>query len=288
MTVSANGDAAESATGTAGGLLAPGEAPLAVSATPRLSVTIIARNEERDLPDCLASVSFADEIVVVDSGSSDRTLEIARAAGAKVFENPWSGYGAQKAFALSKATGEWVLNLDADERCSPELRRELLLALAKGGHDAYSIPFETHLFGRRAHFGGFGGERHLRLFRRVKASYPPREVHEGVRVEGSIGRLREPIVHHPYESLEEYFEKFNAYTSAMAKERAQAGRFFSAWSVFRWPWGFFRRYVLQLGFLDGYAGFLHASLSGLYDFVKYAKLDDYERSQRRLPERKEP
>lgn len=254
-------------------------------ARPTLTVTVIARNEEHDLPGCLASVAFADEIVLVDSGSTDRTLEIARGAGAKVFERAWEGYGAQKAFALEQASSDWVLNLDADERCTPELKLELLEAIAQGAHDGFNIPFQTHLFGRRVRFGGFGGEQHLRLFRRARAHYPPREVHEGVQVDGSVGRLRAPIEHHPYASLEEYFEKFNAYTSAMAKERARSGRKFSPWSALRWPWGFFRRYVLQLGFLDGYAGFLHASLAGMYDFVKYAKLDDFERSAPRLVDR---
>lgn len=249
----------------------------------RLAVTVIARNEERDLPDCLRSVSFADDVLVVDSGSTDRTREIAREMGARVIENPWPGYAAQKRFAMEKTQGDWVLNLDADERVSLPLRDAIATAITREAVDGYLIRFQTSMFGRRVRFGGLGCERHLRLFRKAKASYPEVCVHEGVVIDGAIAQLEEPILHDPYASLEEYFEKFNHYTSQMALERFKAGRRFSAFSALRWPWGFFRRYVLQLGFLDGYAGFLNASLSGLYDFVKYAKIHDLERKPAALP-----
>lgn len=247
---------------------------------PRLSVTIITRDEERDLPDCLASVAFADEIVVVDSLSRDRTCEIARAAGARVFERPWPGFAAQKQFALEQASGDWVLNLDADERCSPRLREALGEALDRGGVDGYDLPFQTWSFGRRLRFGGLRGEHHLRLFRRAKAHYPPVAVHEGVELRGALARLDAPIVHHPYASLEEYLAKLNHYTSQFARARFEAGRPFSRLAALRWPLGFAKRYLLRLGFLDGYAGFVHAMLSGLYDFLKYAKVEDLERERR--------
>lgn len=244
-------------------------------------MTIVTKDEERDLPECLASVSFADEIVVVDSGSSDRTREIAAAAGAKVFENPWPGDAPQKAHAMERASGEWILNLDADERCSEALRAALPGALADASADGYRVRFETHLFERRTRFGGLSGERHLRLFRRDKAAYESRKVHGGAIVSERVKNLEAPIVHHPYASLAEYFDKLNRYTSHLSWEKAAAGTAFSPLCALRLPWGFFRRYVLQLGFLDGYAGFLHAALSGLYDFLKYAKLDDHERASRR-------
>ena len=253
----------------------------------RLSVTIVTLDEERDLPGCLASVAFADEIVVVDSGSKDRTREIAASAGARVFENPWPGDAPQKSFAMQHASGEWILNLDADERCSEALRAALPGLLARSDVEGFDVLFENHLFERRARFGGLGGERHLRLFRKASATYQTRQVHGGATVAGRVERLDAPIVHHPYASLEEYFDKFNRYTSHLAKEKAMAGRRFSPLAVLRWPWGFFRRYVLRLGFLDGYAGFLHAALSGLYDFVKVAKIDDLEREARRLEGRRE-
>lgn len=251
---------------------------------PRLSVTIIARDEERDLPACLESVAFADEIVVVvDSSSRDRTRDIAQAAGAKVLERPFQGFAAQKQFALEQASGDWVLNLDADERCSSALREAIAGAIARGGVGGYQVRFETWLFGRRARFGGFAGERHLRLFRREGARYPPRSVHEGVEVEGKVLALDAPIRHDTYRSLEEYLDKINRYTSAAAADRFAAGRRFSALAVARGGWGFLRRYVLQLGFLDGYTGLVFAAMSGLYDFLKIAKLADLEREQRALP-----
>lgn len=250
---------------------------------PRLSVTIIARDEERDLPDCLASVAFADEIVVVDSGSRDQTRAIALAAGAKVLERSFDNFGAQKQFALAQATGDWVLNLDADERCSSALQQAVAAAIAQEGVGGYQVRFETWLFGRRARFGGLARERHLRLFRREGARYPPRAVHEGVEVAGEIRALEAPIVHHTYRSLEEYLDKINRYTSAAAADRYAAGRRSSAFALPRGAWGFFRRYVLQLGLLDGYVGLVFAVMSGLYDFLKIAKLADLERERAALP-----
>ncbi len=251
---------------------------------PRLSVTIIARDEERDLPDCLASVAFADEVVVVvDSGTRDRTREVARAAGARVLERPFDGFSSQKQFALEQAAGDWVLNLDADERCSGALQAALAAAMAEEGVDGYEVRFWTWLFGRRARFGGLSRERHLRLFRRSEARYPARAVHEGVEVRGAVRVLDAPILHYTYRSLEEYVDKINRYTSAAARDRFAAGRRFSPLSPLRAPWGFFRRYVLQLGFLDGYAGLVFAAMSGLYDFLKHAKLGDIERERAALP-----
>jgi glycosyltransferase involved in cell wall biosynthesis len=257
------------------------------TSVPRLSVTIIACDEEPDLPACLASVAFADEIVVVDSGSRDRTREVARAAGARVLERPFDGFAAQKQFALEQATGDWVLNLDADERCSEELAAALGPAMAQEGVDGYQVRFQTWLFGRRARFGGLARERHLRLFRRAGSRYPPRAVHEGVEVAGEVRALEAPIRHYTYRSLAEYLEKINRYTSAAARERYAAGRRFSRWSALRAPWGFFRRYLLQLGFLDGWAGLVFAAMGGLYDFLKEAKLADLERERGEPPERAE-
>ncbi len=253
--------------------------------SPKLSVIIIARNEEHDLPDCLASVSFADEIIVVDSGSTDRTREIASAAGAKVLLHEWQGYGLQKAFALSQASGEWILSLDADERCSQKLQNAIPNALINSEIDAYSICFETWLFGRRVRYGGFQNEFHIRLFRREKGEFSKKAVHEGVTVSGKIARLSTPIVHYTYSSLHEYIDKLNKYTDAAANEKYNLGIRFSKTALFRLPWSFFKRYILQLGILDGYQGALFALLSGFYDLVKYGKLYDLERrtAKSRLP-----
>lgn len=245
---------------------------------PKLSVIVIAKDEERDLPACLASVAFADEKIVVDAESGDRTREVAEAAGAKVIVRPWPGHAAQKQFALSQATGDWVLSLDADERCSRELEAALPRLVADPAIDGYRVRFRTWAFGRRQRFGGRWSERHVRLFRRAKASFPPREIHESAEVGGRLAKVDAPIEHHTYRSLEELLEKVNRYSTLAARERFARGKRFSYLSLWRWPWGFFKRYVLWLGFLDGYDGLVHAAVSGLYDLLKYAKLRDLEAS----------
>lgn len=247
----------------------------------RLSVIVIAKDEERDLPACLESVGFADEIVVVDAQSTDRSRELAQAAGAKVVVRPWPGHAAQKAFALSQATGDWVLSLDADERCSEELKAAIPTLVADSSVDGYLVRFETWAFGRRQRFGGRWSERHLRLFRREKASFPPREVHESAEVSGRIEKVDAPIVHHTVRDLDELVGKLNRYSTLGALERFKQGKRFSVLSYFRLPWGFFKRYVLWLGVLDGWDGYVQARLGATYDFLKYAKLRDLETGGRR-------
>jgi glycosyltransferase involved in cell wall biosynthesis len=243
---------------------------------PRLSVIVIAWDEERDLPDCLASVKFADEIVVVDAESTDRTRELAQAAGAKVVVRPWPGHAAQKAFALSQASGDWVLSLDADERCSEELQAAIPELLAASGVDGYLVRFHTWAFGRRQRFGGRWSERHLRLFRRERASFPAREIHESAEVQGQLAKVDAPILHHTVRTLDELVEKLNRYSTLGAIERSKKGKRFSYLSLLRAPWGFFKRYVLWLGVLDGWDGLVQAWLGATYDFLKYAKLRDLE------------
>lgn len=235
-----------------------------------LSLIVIACDEERDLPRCLGSVQ-ADEKLVVDSGSRDRTREVAQAAGARVVDHAWEGYGKQKAFALAQATGEWVLSLDADEALSPELAAELPAALARADVDGYELPYRSEVLGKVLRFGGWGREHHLRLFRRSKARIAEVAVHEGFEVDGRLARLQHPVLHRPYEDLSEYLRKVDAYSTLGAHERIRRGRAFSSASMLRAPWGFFRRYVLFGGFLDGYPGFLAASLGAMYDVLKVAK-----------------
>jgi len=243
---------------------------------PRLSLIVITQDEERDLPGCLESAAIADETVIVDSGSHDATMEIAKSRGAKVFSTRWRGDGPQRQFALEQATGDWVLNLDADERISERLASEIPRAIERVEVNGYYLPFQTIFLGKHLRFGSSRNERHLRLFRRGKARFNELAVHGGADVEGSVDSLSGPVIHDSYRSLDEYFEKFNAYTTAMAKQRRQAGLRFSTASAFRLPWRFFSRYILRGGFLDGYAGFTYASLQAFYDFVKYAKLWDLE------------
>jgi glycosyltransferase involved in cell wall biosynthesis len=240
----------------------------------RLSAIIIANNEEKDLPACLASLKgLADEIVLVDSHSADRTREIAKAAGAKVFERDWPGYGPQKAFALAQATGDWVINLDADERVTPELSAEIK-ALLSGtpAANGYALPFRLFFLGRRLRFGRGARETHVRLFRRDKAAYPERAVHEAVEVQAPLGALSGAVDHHSYRDFSEYLRKCDEYTGIIAARKRAAGERFSFWMHLRLPWEFFLRYVLKGGFLDGSAGFAYAALSSYYAWLKHARL----------------
>jgi len=250
-----------------------------------LSVIIIARNEEADLPACLQGLlGLAGEIVLVDDFSTDATTAIAERHGARVLKRRFDTYGGQKQFALDNATRTWVLNVDADEVVSPELGKEIEAVLRDPGDKAgFEIPFRVHFLGRRLRFGRGASEKHLRLFRRDRAGYSVRAVHERLAVDGPVGVLRAHIDHHTYSDLHEYFDKFNRYTSLIAAQKLERGERFRPWHVLRFPFEFLSRYVLRLGFLDGWHGFLAAFLASFYTTVKYLKLWDL---QRRAPGRK--
>jgi glycosyltransferase involved in cell wall biosynthesis len=246
---------------------------------PRLSAIIITRNEERDLPGCLESLrGVADEIVVVDSGSTDRTREIARRHTDKVFERDWDGYGPQKQFALEKATGDWVLNLDADERLTPLLAAEIRSYFSKGDPvpNGFKLKFEVHFLGRRLRFGGCAREYHLRLFRRSAARYEGKMIHEGIHVEPPLGYLSGAVRHESYRDFAEYLDKCNRYTGLIAAEKRARGVRFRPWHHLRLPWEFAVRYFVKLGFLDGNAGLVYAALSAYYAWLKHVRLMESE------------
>lgn len=250
--------------------------------TPRLSAIVITRNEERDLPACLESLrGVADEIVLVDSGSTDRTRDIAASFGARVFERAFAGFGPQKQFALEQATGTWVINLDADERLSPGLGREIRAVIERSvddGPSGYELPFHVYFLGKRLRFGGCFREQHLRLFRRTHARYAGREVHEGIDVPKPWGRLRGAVRHESYHTFGEYLEKCNRYTGLIAKKKHAEGRRFSLGHHARLPWEFLARYIFKLGVLDGNAGFIYAVLSAYYAWLKHVRLLDEEKN----------
>jgi glycosyltransferase involved in cell wall biosynthesis len=255
----------------------------AMNPVPGLSVIVIARNEERDLPGCLASVAgLASEIILADSGSTDATAEIARRAGAKVIFKEWQGYGRQKQAALDAAAGPWALNIDADERVSPELAAEIRRLLeAAPSENGFHIPFRHYFLGRRLRFGRFSTETHLRLFKKSAARYGEAQIHEGIRVEGATGRVaRGHIEHLSYHDIHEYLDKCNRYTSMIARARYDAGQRFHPWHHARLPFEFLVRYVLKLGFLDGGPGLTYALLSSYYVWLKFLKLRDIEAAER--------
>jgi glycosyltransferase involved in cell wall biosynthesis len=242
----------------------------------KLSAILIVRNEERDLPACLESLQgVADEIVVVDSRSTDRTRDIARGFGARVIERDFAGFGPQKQFALEQATGDWVINLDADERLSPALREEIRQHLGPSETaNGFELPFHVYFLGRRLRFGGSFREYHLRLFRREKARYAGKDVHEGIVVVPPLGRLRGPVRHESYRDFAEYLEKCNRYTGLIARDKFRKGKRFAVWQNARLPWEFLMRYVFKLGFLDGNPGFIFATLSAYYAWLKHVRLLD--------------
>lgn len=240
-----------------------------------LSVVLITLNEAANLPRTLASAGWAQEIVVVDSGSTDATVEIARQAGARVFTEPWRGFGAQKNSGVDHAAGEWILSLDADEEISPELAREIQSLLAgEPQFAAYEISRLNHFLGRPLRHGGYWPDPKLRLFRRGAARFEERPVHETLKTTKPVGRLRNPLIHHCYPTLEEYIEHMNRYSTLGAEMLVARGRGSGslAWNAVMNPAAtFIYNYLCRLGFLDGREGLLQHLNHSVYVHWKFAK-----------------
>lgn len=243
-----------------------------------LSVVLITLNEAANLPRTLASVRWAQEIVVVDSGSTDATVELARQADAQVYEEPWKGFAAQKNSAIAYATGDWVLSLDADEEVSPELAREIqVLLAAEPPFAAYRIPRLNHFLGRPLRHGGYWPDPKLRLFRSGTARFADRAVHETMETAGPVGALKGPLLHHCYPTLEDYIEHMNRYSSAGARMLVDAGRaprtpFALVWNALLNPAAtFVYNYIFRAGFLDGREGLLQHLNHSVYIHWKYVK-----------------
>lgn len=240
-----------------------------------LSAVIITRNEEAMLADCLRSVAFADEIVVVDSLSSDRTVEIARAHGARVLETTdWPGFGPQKNRAIELATGDWILSIDADERVTPELASEIRAAVRSADAVAgYQLSRLSRYCGRYMRHSGWFPDHIIRLFRRGRARFSDDLVHERVIVDGAVGRLNGLLLHESFGSLEQVLDKVNRYSSLSARQMAAAGKRGSlAAAVLHGLGAFVRTYLLKAGFLDGREGFMLAVSNAEGAYYKYLKL----------------
>lgn len=254
------------------------------SAPELLSVCIMTFNEERNIRDCLASVAWADEIVVVDSFSADATPQICREAGARVVQREWAGYNAQREFALQQATHEWALALDADERVTPELAREIqdVLRSRQGRFAGFTIPRLPFYLGRWIRHGGWYPDRKLRLVRKSLAKAVGVEPHDRIEVTGDVGRLRGDLLHYTYRDLSDHLHRIDKFTTAAAEEMMKQGVGMPLFHMLTRPQGrFLRMYVLRLGFLDGVPGLVVAALSACYVFLKYAKLWEM---RRRRPE----
>ncbi len=242
---------------------------------PALSACIVTRDEEDRLPECLDSLRFCDEILVVDSHSRDRTREFAAARGARVVLRDWPGHVAQKEFAIREARHDWVLCVDADERVSPALAEEIIGLRAAGFADfaGFSVPRLSRYLGRWIRHGTWYPDWKLRLFDRRRGRWGGRDPHDRVLVQGATRRLRGELLHDPYRSLEEHLATIDRYTTTMAAQLHADGRRAQLSDlVLRPPLRFLGFYLLRRGFLDGWRGLLLAYLAAHYVRLKYAKL----------------
>ena len=248
----------------------------------KLSVTIITLNEEQNIRDALESVKWADEIVVVDSGSTDKTVEICKEFTDKVFYNPWPGYMAQKNLAVDKASHTWILSLDADERVTPLLASEIQEALKEPKADAYAVPRHVFYLDRWIDHSGWYPDYKIRLFRRDKAEWGGGNLHETIVVNGDVKYLKGELLHYTFRDLAHHVNTMNNFTSVAAREYIEAGKRFRLTDMlFRPLFMFFKSYILKQGFRDGLPGIIIAVTAGYHVFMKYAKLWELSRTQRR-------
>lgn len=239
-----------------------------------LSVIIITKNEAAHIGDCIDSVGFADEIIVVDSGSNDRTREIAQDKGAKVTTTAdWPGFGQQKNRALDLATCSWVLSIDADERVTPELAQEIQRELASPRAEAYKIARLSNFGGRWIRHSGWWPDHVLRLFKRGTARFKDVAVHESVQTASTVAVLEGHFLHYPYADLETFIAKINHYSSeAAAMMHAKGRRTSVLGATGHAVWTFIRIYLIRRGFLDGREGFILAAMGAAGSFFRYNKL----------------
>jgi glycosyltransferase involved in cell wall biosynthesis len=249
-----------------------------------LSVAIITLNEENMLPDGLRSVAFADEVVVVDSGSTDNTVALAQQHGARVITEPWRGFGPQKQFAIDQCRNSWVLVLDADERIPAETATEIISLLSNTMQfDAYSFPRVNFFAGRLIRHGSWGNDRVVRLFNKTTCKMSSRMVHESVEVKGPVGNAKKIIYHYTRQSLQQMLDKINQYSSIGAQELFRSGKKATVIkALLNGMWAFVHNYFIRLGFIDGSAGLIIAASEGMYTFFKYAKLVELHEQKKRM------
>jgi len=243
---------------------------------PRISASIICRDEEDDIRECLQSVAWCDEIVVVDSGSTDRTVAIAREFTDKVIHHDWPGYVAQVQYAMDQTTGDWIVCIDADERCTPELKEAILRAVAEP-HDVVGFEVKRHVryLGRWINHGGWYPDWKIRVVRRGQAHWKGRDPHYRLIPDGPTRRLDAEIIHRTYRGFSDQLETVNRFSDVFCERWMHQGRPFRlVMALLHPPLKFLSCYVWKLGFLDGWAGFVIAVTSAFYVFAKYVKLRD--------------
>ncbi len=242
----------------------------------KLTAIIPVYNEESNIDECLSGLTWADEILVVDSGSADQTLPVARRYTDRILSHEYINSAAQKNWTLPQARHDWVLIVDADERVTPELRAEIQTVLSREGgppFDGYRIRRQTYFWGRPIKYCGWQNDRVLRLFNRHKGAYEEKEVHADVRLHGTVENLASPLIHYTYRDFAQYFAKFQRYTDWGAAELHKRGRRARWHHLLLHPaFRFIRMYLFQRGFLDGLHGLVLCLLAAFSVFTKYAKL----------------
>lgn len=239
----------------------------------KISATIITYNEERNIARAIESLRCCDEILVLDSGSSDRTMELAANHGARVIESPWRGYAGQKNLASDSATYDWILSIDADEALSEALEAEIWQIKKNGPqYDGYTMPRLAQYLGRWILHSGWYPDRKIRLFDRRRGHWQGEYVHESVKIDGRVGHLQANLLHFTCSSLSEHIKTMDRYTT-LAAEQIVAEKQKVTWArlVLDPPWTFFQTYFLKAGFLDGTEGLAIANMAAVYNFLKYAK-----------------
>lgn len=240
----------------------------------KISATIITLNEERNIARAIESLRCCEEVVVVDSGSTDRTKQIAEGLGARVVECEWLGYAAQKNFASAQASHDWILSLDADETLSEALEAEIWQIKKAGPACAgYTMPRMAQYLGRWILHSGWYPDRKIRLFDRRRAKWVGDYVHESVQVEGELGHLESNLLHFTCDSLSQHLRTLDRYTT-LAAEQLIAQKYPVTWAklLLDPPWTFFQTYILKRGFLDGLEGLIIAYMAATYNFIKFAKV----------------
>lgn len=239
-----------------------------------ISATIITLNEEKNIERCLKSIDWVDEIVVVDSGSIDKTIQIARLYGAKVYERDFTNYGDQKNFASEKAQFDWIFSIDADEECPENLKREILSLRSSmtDNVNGYLIPRRNFLLGAEVKYTRWSPDKHVWLYKKDKGKWIG-EIHEEVVVEGEVGELKSAKIHHSYENVYEFLKMMNSYTNRIADQKVKQGDKFSfvkmIWFGVR---SFFGRYIYKQGFRDGWRGFILSYLMMIHRITEWIKV----------------
>jgi len=255
----------------------------------KISIVIITYNEESRIRPTLESIKWCDEIVIVDSCSTDKTVDICKEyPNCKVYSQPFLGYGLQKQLAVEKASNDWVLSLDADEVITDALRNEIMTILSEPviQSSGFNVPITLIFMGKIFRYGSEHKSMHLRFFNKNYGGYDALNLHETVHVKGITPKLKNEVLHCSYVDIHHYWQKMNKYTSLYATEALKRGKRTSRFmSIFRFLFEFFRQYILGLNFLNGYAGFVWSAFSAYYVFVKLAKL--YEKNLYQSQKRKE-